>query len=68
MTTADAPNAAAFAADHGANYPIYARGGALFSAMGIRFVPKVYLVGPDGVVAADGLGAARERIEAGLDV
>ena len=64
LTGIAAADADAFRERHGVTYPIYAHAGEQFEALSIRFVPEVFLVGPDGMIAADGLGAARTRLEA----
>lgn len=66
LTGISAADAGAFAERFDVKYPIYAHANEQFEALNIRFVPEVFLVGPDGMIAADGLGAARKRLESEL--
>ena len=59
VTGTDAATAGRLAQKYGINYPLYVEAGGTLRDFGIRFVPEVFLVDPDGVIRADGLGAAR---------
>ncbi len=63
VTNAEASAAQGFIDDLGVTYPVLSESQEVCDAYGVWFVPKTYLVGPDGKIVAEGLDSATSALK-----